>query len=46
MDFALIRSALFVPGTRPDRVDKALDTQADAVIIDLEDAAPPEKKAE
>ncbi|MCF8098133.1 MAG: CoA ester lyase [Desulfarculaceae bacterium] len=46
MDFALIRSALFVPGTRPDRVDKALGTQADAVIIDLEDAVPPEKKAE
>ena len=46
MDLALIRSALFVPGTRPDRVDKALNTQADAVIIDLEDAVPPEKKAE
>jgi len=46
MEFALIRSALFVPGTRPDRVDKALGTQADAVIIDLEDAVPPEKKAE
>lgn len=46
MDFALIRSALFVPGTRADRVDKALETSADAVIIDLEDAVPPEKKAE
>jgi citrate lyase subunit beta/citryl-CoA lyase len=46
MDFSLIRSALFVPGTRPDRVDKALATSADAVIIDLEDAVPPEKKAE
>ncbi|MCB2191909.1 MAG: CoA ester lyase [Deltaproteobacteria bacterium] len=46
MDLALIRSALFVPGTRPDRIDKALNTQADAIIIDLEDAVPPEKKAE
>jgi citrate lyase subunit beta/citryl-CoA lyase len=35
-----IRSALFVPGNRPDRVDKALGTAADVVIIDLEDAVP------
>ncbi len=33
-----IRSALFVPGNRPDRVDKAVVTAADRVIIDLEDA--------
>jgi citrate lyase subunit beta/citryl-CoA lyase len=33
-----IRSALFVPGDRPDRVDKAAATVADRVIIDLEDA--------
>ncbi|MGD9079107.1 MAG: CoA ester lyase [Desulfobacterales bacterium] len=33
-----IRSALFVPGDRPDRVDKAVATLADRVIIDLEDA--------
>lgn len=33
-----IRSFLFVPATRMDRVEKALATQADAVIIDLEDA--------
>jgi citrate lyase subunit beta / citryl-CoA lyase len=33
-----IRTALFVPATRPDRVDKALETGADLVIIDLEDA--------
>ncbi len=46
MDLSLIRSALFVPGTRPDRVDKALETGADAVIVDLEDAVPPEKKTE
>ena len=33
-----IRTALFVPGNRPDRVDKAVNSDADAVIIDLEDA--------
>ena len=33
-----LRTALFVPGNRPDRVDKAVKTNADAVIIDLEDA--------
>ncbi|MBW2061764.1 MAG: CoA ester lyase [Deltaproteobacteria bacterium] len=35
-----IRTALFVPGNQPDRVDKAVHTGADAVIIDLEDAVP------
>jgi citrate lyase subunit beta/citryl-CoA lyase len=34
----LLRTALFVPATRPDRVDKALNAGADTVIIDLEDA--------
>lgn len=38
MDF--IRTALFVPGNRPDRVDKAVGVGADMVIIDLEDAVP------
>ncbi|MBN2032023.1 MAG: CoA ester lyase [Deltaproteobacteria bacterium] len=33
-----LRTALFVPATRPDRVDKALHAGADIVIIDLEDA--------
>jgi citrate lyase subunit beta/citryl-CoA lyase len=41
-----MRSALFVPGNRPDRVDKAVNTKADAVIIDLEDAVPMAHKAE
>jgi citrate lyase subunit beta / citryl-CoA lyase len=36
----LIRSALFVPGNRPERIDKAVATAADFVIIDLEDAVP------
>ncbi|MCB4321980.1 CoA ester lyase [Alcaligenes sp. 13f] len=33
-------SYLFVPGNRPERFDKAVRTDADAVIIDLEDAVP------
>ena len=44
MEFDLARSALFVPGNRPERVDKAVNTRADAVIIDLEDAVPPADK--
>ena len=36
--FGPVRTALFVPANRPDRVDKAVNTEADAVIIDLEDA--------
>lgn len=40
MELGLLRTALFVPGNRPDRVDKAVKTSADAVIIDLEDALP------
>ena len=35
-----IRTALFVPGSREDRFQKALNTGADKVIIDLEDAVP------
>ena len=41
-----IRSALFVPGDRPDRVDKAVATAADRVIIDLEDAVAVSQKVE
>jgi citrate lyase subunit beta/citryl-CoA lyase len=40
----LIRTALFVPGNRPDRIDKAFHTEADAIIVDLEDAVPPSEK--
>ena len=32
------RTTLYVPGDRPDRFDKALESGADAVICDLEDA--------
>lgn len=45
-DLGYIRTALFVPGNRPDRIDKAVSTHADIVIIDLEDAVPlAEKKS-
>ncbi|GAB3626882.1 CoA ester lyase [Pandoraea terrae] len=35
-----------MPGSQPDRFGKALDSGADAVIIDLEDAVAPEAKVE
>jgi citrate lyase subunit beta/citryl-CoA lyase len=37
---------LFVPGDRPERFDRALGSGADVVILDLEDAVHPDKKAE
>jgi len=40
------RSLLFVPGARPERFEKALAAGADTVCIDLEDAVPPDLKAE
>lgn len=39
-----MRSALFVPGNRPERFAKALAVGADAVIIDLEDAVQADAK--
>ena len=39
------RSFLFVPGNRPERFLKALQSGADAVILDLEDAVPLAEKA-
>lgn len=33
-----LRSLLFVPGDRPERMEKALGLSADALILDLEDA--------
>ena len=38
MNPSIIRSALFVPATRPERIPKAIATGADVVIVDLEDA--------
>jgi citrate lyase subunit beta/citryl-CoA lyase/(S)-citramalyl-CoA lyase len=40
------RSLLFVPGARPDRFEKAMAANADAVCIDLEDAVAPDLKAD
>lgn len=36
---------LFVPGNRSERFTKALDSDADRVILDLEDAVAPDNKA-
>ncbi|MNM30850.1 Citrate lyase subunit beta-like protein [compost metagenome] len=38
MNHDIVRSALFVPASRPERIPKALATGADRVIVDLEDA--------
>jgi citrate lyase subunit beta/citryl-CoA lyase len=40
-----MRSMLFVPGDRPERFAKAAASGADAVILDLEDAVMPERRA-
>jgi len=40
------RTILFVPGNRRDRFEKALDSGADAVVFDLEDAVSPDEKAQ
>ncbi|OFX02523.1 MAG: hypothetical protein A3E78_02310 [Alphaproteobacteria bacterium RIFCSPHIGHO2_12_FULL_63_12] len=40
----MFRSFLFVPGDRPERFDKAVNSGADAVCIDLEDAVSPANK--
>jgi citrate lyase subunit beta / citryl-CoA lyase len=37
---------LYVPGNRPDRVEKAIASDAHAVIVDLEDGVEPGAKAE
>lgn len=39
-----LRSLLFVPGDRPDRMEKALASGADALILDLEDSVTPDRK--
>lgn len=40
------RSYLYVPGDQPDKLAKALTRGADAVILDLEDAVPLDRKDE
>src|ERR1700716_2054478 len=43
---SVYRTFLFAPGNHPRRTEKALSLDADAVILDLEDACPiAEKKA-
>lgn len=42
----LMRSKLFVPGSRPELFAKACGTAADALSFDLEDAVAPGRKAE
>ena len=39
-------TALYVPGDRPDRFDKAVAAGPDVVILDLEDAIAPDRKAQ
>ncbi len=41
----LRRSLLFVPGCEEKRINKALSSPADSIVLDLEDAVAPEKKA-
>jgi citrate lyase subunit beta/citryl-CoA lyase len=41
-----LRSLLFVPGDRPDRMVKAASSGADALILDLEDSVAAGKKAQ
>ena len=41
-----MRSKLFVPGSRPELLPKAMAGAADAISIDLEDAVAPTRKAE
>lgn len=43
---SIIRSKLFVPGSRPELFAKAAASECDAISFDLEDAVLPEKKAE
>lgn len=42
----LRRSLLFVPGAEPRKLERAREASADTLIFDLEDAVPPDKKAE
>ena len=41
-----IRSYLYVPGSNPRRIENALASEADAMVLDLEDAVAPNRKEE
>lgn len=43
-DVHAARSLLFVPASRPDRFDRARESGADLIVLDLEDAVPEELK--
>ncbi len=42
----ILRSLLFVPGNRPEMIEKAPRYGADAIILDLEDGVAPEAKGQ
>ena len=42
MDF--MRSLMFVPGHRQRMIDKALASDADVLLLDIEDGVPPAEK--
>jgi citrate lyase subunit beta/citryl-CoA lyase len=46
MRVKVARSLLFLPATSPHLLAKATERGADALIVDLEDAVPPARKAE
>ncbi|WNC72129.1 CoA ester lyase [Thalassotalea psychrophila] len=46
MPLPMLRSLLFVPGSRPDRFEKAANAGSDIICIDLEDAVMPADKAQ
>lgn len=41
-----VRSMLFVPGNRPEWIEKSITSKADALILDLEDSVPADLKVE
>lgn len=41
----LLRSLIFVPGNRPNMLERALGFDADVIMLDLEDSVPPDEKA-
>jgi len=45
VDYRLLRSWLFVPGDSERKLARGWDARADALIVDLEDAVAPERKA-
>lgn len=43
-NFRILRSVIYVPGTDPQKIVKALTSQADGIILDLEDSTAPNSK--